>query len=41
MIRDTHSYELATPPRLLPGVCEVCAEAIFGRRMEIPDAIAA
>jgi hypothetical protein len=41
VIRDMRSYELAAPPRLLPGVCEVCAESIFGRRMEIADAIAA
>ena len=41
VIRDTRSYELAAPPRLLPGVCEVCAEPIFDRRMQIADAIAA
>jgi hypothetical protein len=41
VISETRSYELATPPRLLPGVCEVCAESIFGRRMKIADAIAA
>ena len=41
VIRDTRSYELAAPPRLLPGVCEVCAESIFDRRMQIADAIAA
>lgn len=41
VIRDTRSYELAAPPRLQPGVCEVCAESIFDRRMQIADAIAA
>ena len=41
VIRDTRSYDFATPPRLLPGVCEVCAESIFDRRMQIADAIAA
>ncbi len=41
VIRDTRSYELATPPRLLPGVCEACAESIFGRRMQTAHAIAA
>jgi hypothetical protein len=41
VIRDTRSYELAAPPRLLPGVCEACAESIFDRRMQIADAIAA
>ena len=41
VIRETRSYELATPPRLLPGVCESCAESIFGRRMQVVDAIAA
>jgi hypothetical protein len=41
VIRDTRSYELAAPPRLLPGVCEACAESILGRRMQIADKIAA
>ena len=41
VIRETRSYELAAPPRLMPGVCDVCAESIFGRRMQIADAIAA
>jgi hypothetical protein len=41
VIRETRSYELEAPPRLLPGVCEACAESIFDRRMEIADAIAA
>jgi hypothetical protein len=41
VIRETRSYELEAPPRLLPGVCEVCAESIFDRRMQIAGAIAA
>jgi hypothetical protein len=41
VIRETRSYELEGPPRLLPGVCEVCAESIFDRRMHIADTIAA
>jgi hypothetical protein len=41
VIRDTRSYEFATPPRLLPGICEPCAESIHGRRMQTADAIAA
>jgi hypothetical protein len=41
VIRDTRSYELAVPPRLLPRVCEACAESIYGRRTPTADAIAA
>jgi hypothetical protein len=41
VIRDTRSYELVAPPRLRSAVCDVCAESIFGRRMEVADAIAA
>jgi hypothetical protein len=41
VIRDTRSYELATLPRLLPGVCEGCAESIYSRRTQIADAVAA
>ncbi len=41
VIRDTRSYELATLPRLLPGVCEACAQSIFSRRVQIADVIAA
>jgi hypothetical protein len=41
VIRETRSYELAVPPRLLPGVCQACAGSIFGRRMQTAHAIAA
>jgi hypothetical protein len=40
-------YELAgddrldSPPRLLPGVCDDCADAIFDRRARAEDAIEA
>jgi hypothetical protein len=37
VIRDNRSYELAAPPRLHSAVCELCAESIFSRRMQIAD----
>jgi hypothetical protein len=33
VIREMRSYELETSPRLHGGVCEVCAESIFARRI--------
>ncbi len=41
VIRETRSYELAAPPRLKAAVCDVCADTIFSRRMEIADVLAA
>jgi hypothetical protein len=41
VIRELRSYELDAPPRLQSGVCEVCAEAIFSRRADAREAIAA
>lgn len=41
VIRELRSYELAAPPRLKPGVCDPCAEAILGRRARVAEAIAA
>jgi hypothetical protein len=34
VIREIRSYELDAPPRLHDAVCEACADAIFGRRVE-------
>lgn len=41
VIREIRSYELDAPPRLLSGVCEVCAESILGRRAKLVEPIAA
>jgi hypothetical protein len=41
VIRELRSYELSAPPRLKPGVCEPCAEAILGRRARVAETIAA
>ena len=41
VIGEIRSYELATPPRLQSGVCEVCAESIFSRRAQVDGPIAA
>jgi hypothetical protein len=35
------SYELESPPRLLPGVCDDCADAIFDRRAQLEETVAA
>jgi hypothetical protein len=40
VIAELRSYELETPPRLLPGVCDDCADAIFDRRARIEEVIA-
>jgi hypothetical protein len=32
VISELRSFELASPPRLQPGVCDDCAELIFERR---------
>jgi hypothetical protein len=40
VIRDTMSYE-GELPRLLGAVCDDCAKAIFRRRAESEDALAA
>jgi hypothetical protein len=41
LITELRSYELDTPPRLLPGVCDDCADAIFDRRARTEEVIAA
>jgi hypothetical protein len=42
VIRELRSFEHVSPPRLQPGVCEDCAEAIFARRARAAeDSIAA
>ena len=41
VIRETRSFELAAAPRLHSAVCNECAESIFGRRVQITDAVAA
>jgi hypothetical protein len=38
LITELRSYELDTPPRLLPGVCD---DAIFDRRVRADEVIAA
>jgi hypothetical protein len=35
VITALRSYELDAPPRLLPGVCDGCADAIFDRRARL------
>ena len=32
VIRQLRTYELDAPPRLHPGVCDLCAESMFGGR---------
>ena len=41
VITELRSYELDAPPRLLPGVCDECADAIFDRRARTEEGIAA
>jgi hypothetical protein len=41
VIAQLRSYELDTPPRLLPAVCDGCADAILDRRAQTEEAIAA
>jgi hypothetical protein len=41
VIRETRSYELEVPPLLSGGVCEACAEAIFNRRAQPGERVAA
>jgi hypothetical protein len=41
VIRELRSYELESPPRLRPAVCELCAESILNRRAEAIEAVAA
>ena len=40
-IQELRSYELATAPRLLPGICNVCERALFERRARAEEPVAA
>jgi hypothetical protein len=40
-IRALRSYELDAPPRLEPGLCDLCAHAIGRRRARVSASIAA
>jgi hypothetical protein len=33
-IRELHTYQQPTPPRLLPGLCDACQQAICYRRSD-------
>jgi hypothetical protein len=41
VITELRSFDLAAPPRLLPGVCDDCADAIFDRRAQLDEQVAA
>ena len=41
VIRELRSYELPAAPPLKPGLCEACADAIFDRRAQTAETIAA
>jgi hypothetical protein len=41
VIRELRSYELQVVPHLQPAVCDDCADAIFDRRANADEAIAA
>lgn len=41
VITELRSYDLEAPPRLLPGVCDDCADAIFDRRARTEEPVAA
>jgi hypothetical protein len=41
VVTALRSYELETPPRLLPGVCDACADAILDRRARLEETVAA
>jgi hypothetical protein len=41
VIRELRSYELSTAPHLRPGMCDPCADAIFGRRARAVETLAA
>jgi hypothetical protein len=41
VITELRSYELESPPTLLPGVCDACADAIFDRRARREETVAA
>jgi hypothetical protein len=41
VITALRSFELESPPRLLPGICDDCADAIFDRRTQTEEPVAA
>ena len=41
VITALRSYELESPPNLLPGICDDCADAIFYRRARPEETVAA
>jgi len=41
VITALRSYELESPPNLLPAICDDCADAIFDRRARSEEVIAA
>jgi hypothetical protein len=41
VIRELRSYELSTAPHLRAGMCDACADAIFGRRTRAVQTLAA
>lgn len=41
VIQELRSYELEAPPRLHSGVCDVCAESIFNRRVAMESHVEA
>jgi hypothetical protein len=41
VIRELRSYEFPAAPRLRPGMCDACADAILGRRARPVETIAA
>lgn len=41
VITALRSYELESPPNLLPAICDDCADAIFDRRTRSEEVIAA
>jgi hypothetical protein len=41
VISEIRSFELETPPRLLPAVCDGCADGILDRRAPLEETVAA
>jgi hypothetical protein len=41
VIHEIRSYELESPPRLRPALCDACAESIHSRRAQVTEPVAA
>jgi hypothetical protein len=41
VISEIRSYELADPPQLKAGLCDVCAASILKRRADVDEPLAA